>query len=745
MIQDRFFIFLILLALIGFCPAPANGAVQARTSQEKWVLQQVKAGEGADLKARFGENEEGRRLSARFLEDLLTGSFKMHRRGIRIANAIIAEPIDIENGQISHFVCFFYCIFKEAVNFRYARFERYLLLSGCEFGRETDFHQMEVILNLFCRDTVFKGPVDFGGAYIGGHFAAENARFLNEKEMASFNNMKVGNGASFYKSKFMGPANFNSMKVEHLASFEESTFKGPADFVETYIGGEFHAEKAQFLNEKEKANFNSMKVAQYAFFGETIFKGPVDFYNANIDKDLYLEEAQFLSGEQLGNFKRIIIGNNISCEKAKFYGPVDFNSADIKNNFQANGAQFLNKEKEANFNSMKVGNSVFFKEATFQGPVDFRSANIGSQFQADGAHFLNKEKEANFNSMKVGNSVFFKEAKFQGPINFCSADIKSNFEANGAQFLNKEKEANFNSMKVGNSVFFKEAKFQGPVNFCLTDIKNNFEANGAQFLNKEKEANFNNMKVGKTAIFDGTSFHAPVDLGFASFHGLQCRNVTYPAVILGGMTYQNINFGDWKNLLILLERSPYQAQPYGNLIAFFQMSGYPDRADEVFIAGKRREWRESWSWEFWKWPFNIAKFIFIDIGVGYGHHSGRVFYFSALFVFIGTVIFSRPNVLICEGKSNSAHINLREAFWYSLDTYLPFISLGPSKYYRVDNSANIQWASLIPNRLFSIFPNGSRKWFVKHYFSGTTYFYLHRMAGYILVSIGIAAITGIIK
>jgi len=74
------------------------------TAQEEYVLDQVQAGEVADLEARFGEAEENRRLRARFLEELLTGGFvgfRVHRRGIIIFHVVVAIcNIELISGSI---------------------------------------------------------------------------------------------------------------------------------------------------------------------------------------------------------------------------------------------------------------------------------------------------------------------------------------------------------------------------------------------------------------------------------------------------------------------------------------------------------------------------------------------------------------------------------------------------------------------------------------------------------------------
>src|SRR5438046_6602013 len=64
---------------------------------EKWTVEQVTAGEIANLTKQFPDENE-RKLSAHFLENLLTGALpgvEPHRNGVRIQGAIIDEPLDL--------------------------------------------------------------------------------------------------------------------------------------------------------------------------------------------------------------------------------------------------------------------------------------------------------------------------------------------------------------------------------------------------------------------------------------------------------------------------------------------------------------------------------------------------------------------------------------------------------------------------------------------------------------------------
>jgi uncharacterized protein YjbI with pentapeptide repeats len=618
----KFWLGLGALAL-GFLLVVQAEAARGKLTPEEYVRQQAVKGEWADLSI-LGEKDEDRTLSACFLEELLTGAYKVHRKGVMITNAVIAEPLDLELAHVPHTVWLYHCRFQDVLNCRDAVFEQHLNISVSHFEKKADFQRLKVKLNFFCRDAIFQGPVDFTAGNIDGQFSASGAQFQGQ-------------------------------------------------------------------GKDNKANFNGLNVGNTAYFVQAIFQGPVDFTAANI-------EGQF------------------SATGAKFQGQ---------------GIDNL-----ANFNGLKVGGDAFFDEATFQGPVDFGYAIIDGGISAVGAKFLSKDKQvnkANFNGLKVGMDAFFDQAIFQGPVDFTAANIEGALCATGARFQGKGKdnEAKFNSLKVGQTAFFENATFMGPVDLRAIDIGLGFQAIGAKF--SEHPVSFLGMKVKQFAILSFAEFHGPVDFSFCTIQALEIPGITLPTqkdgINLEGLIYKSITAGDnpedWKKLLALVDQARYHAQPYSQLETFLKESGYPERANEVFIAKKRREMKETWHWwDYLIWPFEK---VLLDWGVGYGRHPQRAFGLSLLCIILGTLIFYRPGVLSRKEKEPEKKIKLSQAFWFSFDAFLPFIKLGPDKLYKVDRDRRLSLSRFLPQ------------------LSAQTYFYLHQLAGYILVTIGIAAVTGIIK
>ena len=78
--------FLTIISASAAAPPPSMEELNAA---EKWVVERVTADKEADLSRQFPE-EKDRKLSARFLEDLLTGArpdVTLHRHGVQIIGA----------------------------------------------------------------------------------------------------------------------------------------------------------------------------------------------------------------------------------------------------------------------------------------------------------------------------------------------------------------------------------------------------------------------------------------------------------------------------------------------------------------------------------------------------------------------------------------------------------------------------------------------------------------------------------
>ena len=179
-------------------------------------------------------------------------------------------------------------------------------------------------------------------------------------------------------------------------------------------------------------------------------------------------------------------------------------------------------------------------------------------------------------------------------------------------------------------------------------------------------------------------------------------------IVVTGLTYGDLEpVGVDDQLKLLIQADPNDTQAYSQLEDYYRLHGLPEPADTVFIQRKQAE-RSRLSWST-KW-FSFLE----DYTVGYGRRPERALYWSLGFVLLGALIFREADMVSEDPRSRHLTYN---SFWYSLDLLTPLIDLDAAKVW-------------VPSKNCGFKRNYAR---------------FHRIIGWILVPIGIAAITGIIK
>jgi uncharacterized protein YjbI with pentapeptide repeats len=422
------------LTIISASAAILPPSAEELNAAEKWVVERVTAGKEADLSRQFPE-ERDRKVSAHFLEDLLTGArpdVTLHRHGVQIKGASIDEPIDLENAQIPGDVRL-NCQFNRNVTFAHANFGGALSFVGSRF-KDANFNGIKVGGDADFDATEFEGPANFVVADIAG-------------------NLQVGANAKFRKS-----AAFDGMKVRGGAWFTGAMFEGPVSFSFADIGRDLRMAPATFQT-KARAFFYGMKVGGDGLFSSTVFEGGVIFDRADI-AGIFYPGKEFHGS---ASFWKLKVGGD-----ARFAGTLfktvwtSFVEADFAGNLTARNAKFGNKG--AYFLRMKVGGDADFDAVEFEGPANFVVADITGNLQV-GANAKFREA-ATFDGMKVRGRARFTGAMFEGPVSFTGTDIAGDFNA-GAKF---QKGALFLRMKVGGDASFNHASFEGPADLRYAEF-----------------------------------------------------------------------------------------------------------------------------------------------------------------------------------------------------------------------------------------------------------------------------------
>jgi hypothetical protein len=462
----------LLLCLLWSVPASPAGE-QRLTEQEAWVVEQVRQGQEADLQRQFGGRDGQRRLSATFLENLLLGGLKnvkIPHQGVRIAQAIIEGPLNLEYAEVGHFLSLHYCAFSHPVTLQATHFKKDLALVGCNFLEAANFKEMQVDGSVAADNAVFEKESLWCDARLSQNFSAEEVKFGSQAGKADFNGLKVG--ASAY--------------------FGAARFRGPVDFVCAHIGRQFDAEKAEFFQEQETANFNSMKVEQNAYFKAARFHGAVDFGTAVIGGQFNANGAEFLHPKALVNFSGIKVANTIFFQQAKFQGPVKFELAEIGVNFRGSGAEFLNQSATADLSRIKVGQKFWGDKTTIRGNVDlsygeFYDLEINGLLKNGPA---GEERSVNLPYLNLQGSQIQRELKIAaariGKMNVGQMQVKG--------------PAQFSNIEISSSLDLNNSTFQS------IDIKNITGTKNAGVINIPKiylgGANYNSISIDKNDAAD---------------------------------------------------------------------------------------------------------------------------------------------------------------------------------------------------------------------------------------------------
>jgi hypothetical protein len=714
----------IFLAILMTALAVSRAAeVPAYTSAEKWVLEEVAKGEVADLSKKFGQ-EKDRKLRASFLERLLTGAInglKPSRTGIRIQWAVIDERLDLTNAQIPCEVWLDKCQFHSDVIFNRATFAGAVTFDKSTFKGAAAFGGARIAAHAAFREALFEGPVSFAGCEVGGDFHLAGAHFANKTEVADF----------------------AALTARDFVFLQNAVFEGPVSFVGANIAKNFQLDGAHFANRESPAGFSGLKVGRLASLSKTIFDGPVEFLGADIHDDFIADGAQFRDKKVGASFNSVRIGNLAQFEETVFEGPINFVSAKIAGNFQAAKTQFKDTARGAEFGGIEIGRLAIFSNAVFDGPVIFRYAHIGANFEAFETRFNDLKQGVDFNRIRIGDVAFFKKAIFEGPVDFGAAEITSTFQADGAQFRSATGPVKL-MMKCGMTGWFSEATFAGPVLLASSSFVDlaldgkNSEAHPIPELNLASASIKRTFRLSNLVIrnlsapafhVEGTAFISDVvvqhsaDLTESEFGSLDVSGSIWPkdakapgTFLLQGMNYKILRASpndslSRRSLLKLINQSSFSVDVYGNLEAFFLRQGQRADADKVFIAGKRREGRESWGrGDYLRWFGGKL----LDWLVGYGRHPWHAAIPCALLVGFGCFLFSTDKMQPVKPDEAARVYN---PFWYSLGLFLPIVNLQSDGNWKPKNRCR----------------------FLRHYVR------VHILLGWILIPMVVAALTGLIK
>jgi hypothetical protein len=516
-------------------------------------------------------------------------------------------------------------------------------------------------------------------------------------------------------------------------------------------------------------------------------KFPFVAWKCAFSENISLQDAQLRGLHLLGcqikslNADRAIINRSLILRRGfKAEGELNLRRIKIDGDLDCDGAHFSNERGVAlSADTAKIGGNVFLRGGfKAEGELNLRRIKIDGDLDCDGAHFSNEGGVAlSADAAKIGGNVFLRGGfKAEGEINLVRATIDGNLEGDSAHFSNAKGWALIaDGARIDGSFFLRDGfKAEGEVNMVGAKIGGQLDCSGAQFLNEKdvaltaRTANIEGgvylcggFKAEGRVVLDGATIGNLQILGILESKSmiLDLRLATVEAfwddagswpeadhLLIDGFRYERLyeeapfEADSRKKWLRLQPRHRFWPQPYEQLAVLGQM-GHDPEARQIMIEKNRERARftefphQSWWW------YNVFGRL-----IDYGYAPWRAFAMSVAMILLGALLFHvgsthdliSPTSENAYAKEPNGQVKISEkypvfnAFFYSLESFTPLLKLDQSAQWR----PNANHGAAIP--LFRFWAPRSGE--LLRY-----YLYVHIAAGWLLTSLWVGAITGLVK
>ncbi len=613
-----------------------------------------------------------------------------------------------------------------------------------EFNGETNFIASRFGGNVSFIGVVFKDEAEFERIRVGGHVLFRPARF----------------GDQFHRVEFMKRVSFFNAHVQINAEFDGVIFKGKADFELLHIEGNLFL-RASYCQDKAACNHPALPVR---FEGRTVFMAArvngraeftgAQFTNTNEDDGQPIERAgddpqDAEEDWKKGNvFESFCVGGKAILDSfsyprhrteaplaVTFGGVANFNNTCFKNEVSFQGTRF---EQEAHFVRSEVKGVASFQGAVFNKDVSFRGAHFDVVRFRDELPPLNQATDMTPPATPPEAAATPPEAAKNGVE--ISAQVAPPTPAgvgNNGSAIQPEG----GSAAAGSDANAALARLNAGLNSAVTKVRNL------------------RLKRRPPLAYSWTVFGDDINID------------------LRGFTYERIELrlNDLLNRLEKSESIPFDRQPYTQLEKTYLSVGDDYRAGDVYYALRRREHNQSWK-KLWldiqngktvtagfRLIAQMFDFIFLRGVTRYGVRPFRLLVISVGFIIAGTIIFSQPGAVVLKEKAavateqtgaapltttpspdpvpnhnpppvpnpattankepddNPGCCNRTQAIGVSFNQFIPIVEI----------ASGSQWK-----------PSSKLLW--GNHFSYAFYGSLHRLAGVILVPLGLASLTGLL-
>jgi len=512
-----------------------------------------------------------------------------------------------------------------------------------------------------------------------------------------FSGAKSSNLLSFDGSKVTGEFTMNGSRID------DSVFMPDARFADVAMGGtrigrtlEFDGSTVTGTLNMEMLHVNSFLFMRDGQFREVMLRngrvgGTLEFDGSTVTgtlnmEMLHVDKPLFMRN---GQFGEVVL-------RDAHIGALELDGSKV--------SRTLNMEK------LRVDSSVYMRHGQF-GEVVLRSARISGTLELDGSKV---SRTLNMDKLRVDSSLFLRnDAKFAdvnltstrvgGQLNLVHAKVGGNLQCY--------------SLVVDEDGLLYDAQFSGRIDCQFAKFRSLYLDNST--FGGDVDLSSAQLS-GELALGEAVPQHSPqwspgktLILRNARAETIPILTDAWPAQVdVNGFTYKALR----RDIAVDHHRTPecpsdlfrcwfgkqqsFSPHAYEQLALAFQNQGHADDARAIRYDGREREVSESGGLRYaWLTTLNWA--------IGYGHHIELAMIWTLVLVILGVFVLGVSG----EGPKNGMPVGLS----YSFDMLLPIIKLRDA-HYKIDLMG---WPRY--------------------------YFYVHKIAGYVLASFLIVGISGLTK
>ncbi len=606
--------------------------------------------------------------------------------------------------------------------------------NGATFDGELDISYATIGRTLNLSNAHLRHAVDLRNTDIGGDSHFESATLAGNLDMNGgrtkgdllFEKLTVASGVQIDMTDYA---------VGRDLSLHAAVIGGSVDMQSADVRGAIIADEAKFTNPDAKLSLNSVTAHGLVNLSDARFAGEVDFAALTTDDLLDLTDAEFSNADKDLNWDWIRTAGNLVVRNAVVKGKLSVQLATIGRDIEASGAHFLGSAVD--FLQLHVSGDVTFDKAEFAVPPTFTNAAVGGYFSMTGVVVRDSQpsREFSLNSIRVGRFINLDDVHVAGVLNMIKAEAgtdilirratigdralrMSRASSKGNCIVEKLKSG---GLDVSDGAFYnlqvRDSNFVRPAEDDLLLTRAAIERNLELENISARRVAAGGVRVSGTASLRAVRATSQLVLDNSYFDSLELRNLRdwqpgQNVVHLHAMTFREITTGngaaDSEQLVSLLDSAAYSPAAYAAFQQYYERQGMAAADRDVFVHFRRRAAREEGT------VFRRVWSAGLDVFVLFGKSPQRAFGYALIFVLLGTLIFERSRMSPQKPEFEAYHYS---PIWYSLDRLIPVADLGMK---------NV-WA---PRQTCGIARN---------------YMRFHILVGYVLITIGLAALTGLVK